>query len=94
VAVQDLEVVHVHDPILGRDLVQEVGTGIAEVVPEHAADHVLVPVLGRDPDRESVGIREARPRAVALVVAGEKAVKMIQKYQTLRRIGRILVTIL
>lgn len=89
--VHGLEVVHVHDPTLVRDLVQEVVTDIAEVVHEHAVGHVLVPVLA--PDRESVGIHEARLRVVALAVDDAKAVKMIRKYQTLRRIGRILVTI-
>lgn len=89
--VQDLEVVRVHDPTLGRDLVQEVVIDIDEVVLVHAADHALV--HGRDPDRENVGIREALPKVVGLVDVEERAAKMIRKYQTLRRIGQILVTI-
>lgn len=91
--VHDPEVVLVHDHTLGQEVVPEVATDIVEVVPGHAVDHVLVPVLGRDPDRESVDIRVAHPRVVALVVAGERAVRTIRKYQILQRIGRISVTI-
>jgi len=91
VVVHDPEVVLVHDHTLGQEVVPEVATDIVEVVPGHEADHVLV--LGRDPDRENAGIRVAHLRVVALVVADERAVKMILKYQTLQRIGRISVTI-
>ena len=87
---QDLEVVHDRELTLG--LVQEVATDTGEVVPEHAADHVLGPALG--PDQESADIREARRKAVGPAVADERAAKMIRKYRTPLRIGRISVTIL